>query len=353
MGIPQIDKLWDNDTYNNLFEGVILRADDSVKKIALGAPVAELFVTDKLNIVALRCNKLLLNIENVDHWVGKYVYDLFLLKERRRIEKYFSSCKENNVYILNNIRLKKIFANYKHDVILSVKMVLRDNVIEGYLLFFHPQEAIKMDDTSDSYFVKTYEDDMDELGLFLRDDIAQNLFAVRVMLQKFIIDHGYDHEIKAVKSSLNETINKLLVTSDKLRPNVLLDFGILKALENVIAHWKDMGLLIRYSLEHRIQLESAEMQRCLYRIVQLIFEYWSYNKLSTNLWLSIRHKVSTLYILAEHTKVKNDQDCMAMSSSMMTNIQNRIALFSGNVETCNTVQSCQVKIKMNSSTKKI
>ena len=210
-----------------------------------------------------------------------------------------------------------------------------------------------MDDTSDSYFVKTYEDDMDELGLFLRDDIAQNLFAVRVMLQKFIIDHGYDHEIKAVKSSLNETINKLLVTSDKLRPNVLLDFGILKALENVIAHWKDMGLHIRYSLEHRIQLESAEMQRCLYRIVQLIFEYWSYNKLSTNLWLSIRYKVSTLYILAEHTKMKNDQDCMAMSSSMMTNIQNRIAVFSGNVETCNTVQSCQVKIKMNSSTKKI
>lgn len=358
MKIPQFEKLWDEATIDKLVEGSILKEDSTLRTLALQSPLVELFISNKFDIISLKYNKLLLNVNNIDSWVGRYIYDLFLQKDKKRIDKYFTNCTTDNVHILNSVSLKKQFCNLKQDIILSGKMICRDSIIEGYLVSFYSSAHLNNENSArssiiENYFLKTYEDDMDELGLFLRDDVAQHLFAIRMMLQKSLSEQVNHEEIKVIKKSLTDTIKKLLITSERLRPSVLLDFGIIKSIEGLIVNLKRVGFQVQYTIEKHIQLESRDMQRCIFRIVQLIVEHWQQHNLSSNVWLSIRCKAKIVYILAEEIKTKQGLACVEMSNKLMSNIKNRILVFNGKIDMHSTIKSCQIVIKMNSSTKKV
>ena len=80
--------------------------------------------------------------------------------------------------------------------------------------------------------IKEYEKRNLKYGQVLRENIAQDLYAIRLNLQRYAMEHGNSVELDNTKNMVTDTISKVQHLSNILLNGVLRDFGLKRALED-------------------------------------------------------------------------------------------------------------------------
>lgn len=116
--------------------------------------------------------------------------------------------------------------------------------------------------------INSQETDMLNLGNVLHENVAQELYAIRVSLQRFILTNGRTEEIDAIKKMLNATISEVQLIANHLLPTVLRDFGFAKAIDDLISQQKNKKIKFNNSTDRMVENLSIHYQFHLYRIIQ-------------------------------------------------------------------------------------
>ncbi|ERJ57275.1 sensor histidine kinase [Sphingobacterium paucimobilis] len=283
--------------------------------------------------------------------LGKTFFDLFAGKEKMRLQHFFEQANFEYLTVLSYIQLRRGKSSSKWISIYGKKEQLKEGSW-GYGIVFLDEEDSFATLTTDKFdtlyrsFFDMYESELAQIGLTLRDDVAQELYALRVSMQNFIISNGYEDEISALKKRLNDTIRKITTLSNDLLPNVFVHVGFLPAMEDMIFGVKRLGYDLRYKIDARIADKSPEFQFCCYRVVQALLQSWKVNARPYEASLTITVKGNKININLSESRGVGEESFQHYPESVLHNVHNRIGLYDGTLEVNRVSESSQVLITM-------
>jgi len=286
-----------------------------------------------------------------DDIVGQPFFDLFTVKEGIRLNYFLKHCSLEYLSVLSCLQLRN---SKKGTIWVSIyakkeKMSVDES---GYYIVFLDKEDSFATVTTDKFdtlyrsFFDMHEAELARTALVLRDDVAQELYALRVDMQNFIISHGYEREISVLKKRLNDTIRKISNISNELFPNVFVQVGFLSAMEEMVFAVKKLGYDLKYKIDAGISGKSPEFQFCCYRVVQALFQNWRENVLPYQASLTLSVKGNKVNIrLCESRNIENEP-VHNYPDAILHNIRNRIALYDGTIEIDRILDNSQILITM-------
>ncbi|TDQ79996.1 sensor histidine kinase [Sphingobacterium yanglingense] len=283
--------------------------------------------------------------------LGKVFFDLFVGKEKARLSHFFTHTNFEYLKVLSYIQLRKSKKGTKWISLYSKKEKLEENSV-GYSVVFLDEEDSFATLTKDKFdtlyrsFFDMYEAELAQIGLTLRDDVAQELYALRVSMQNFIISNGYEDEISVLKKRLNDTIRKITELSNELLPNVFVHVGFLPAMEDMVFGIKRLGYDLRYKIDARIADKSPEFQFCCYRVVQALLQSWKLNARPYEASLIITVKGNKININLSESRGLGEESFQHYPDAVLHNVHNRIGLYDGTLEVNRVSESSQVLITM-------
>lgn len=148
--------------------------------------------------------------------------------------------------------------------------------------------------TTDKTFlrlVNSQQDDLKKIGDILNDKIAQDLYAIRLSLQSYVLKNGRDEIIDGVKKSLSDCIDNIRYIADYLYPSLLKDYGLKRALEELIKEFRKKNNVVTLTIDSRISKITDANELYLYRLFQLYFEeaQLNYNSRSLDIVIKLQH----------------------------------------------------------------
>ncbi len=283
--------------------------------------------------------------------LGEGFFDLFVGKEKMRLAHFFKHTNFEYLTVLSYIQLRKSKKGTNWISIYGKKEKLDEGSF-GYSVVFLDEEDSFATLTTDKFdtlyrsFFDMYEAELAQIGLTLRDDVAQELYALRVSMQNFIISNGYEDEIAVLKKRLNDTIRKITDLSNDLLPNVFVHVGFLPAMEDMVFAVKRLGYDLRYKIDARIADKSPEFQFCCYRVVQALLQSWKLNVQPYEASLTITVKGNKININLSESRGLGEESFQHYPDSVLHNVHNRIGLYDGTLEVNRVSESSQVLITM-------
>lgn len=283
--------------------------------------------------------------------IGRTFSSLFPAKEKMRINHFFKSSSTTHIAMLSELQ----FSKGKKDINWVTAYCKQEKLEEGemsYNVVFLDCEDSFATLTTDRFdtlyrsFYDMYEAELAQVGLSLRDDIAQELYALRVSLQSFILSYGYENEIAVLKKQLNGTIKKVSDLSNDLLPNVFIHMGFLPAMEDMVFAVKRLGYDLRYKIDPRMKDKSPEFQFCCYRVVQALLQSWKVNTSPYEASLLILVKGNKININLSESRSNPDSGIHYYSEALLHNVRNRIALYDGALEVDRMLDNSQLRITM-------
>ncbi|WP_164122889.1 hypothetical protein [Sphingobacterium sp. xlx-130] len=282
---------------------------------------------------------------------GFSLFKFFSTKEKVRLNHFFKNSNPDYLSVLSYIQLSKggkgkgWVSLYSKKVNISKEEVGYSVVLLDEVDSFATLTTDKFDTLYRSFF-DMYEAELAQIGLTLRDDIAQELYGLRVSMQNFILTHGYESEITALKKRLNDTIRKITELSNDLLPNVFVNMGFLPAMEDMVFAVKRLGYDLRYKIDPRIKDKSPEFQFCCYRVVQSLLQSWKENVLPYEASLTIAVKGNKININLSESRRALNSSAHHYPEALLHNVRNRIALYDGAMEVNRVLENSQLKITM-------
>lgn len=283
--------------------------------------------------------------------IGQSFFDLFVAKEKARLTYFLKQASLDYLSVLTYLQLRRKKKGTGWISVYCKKEKLNTGTL-GYRIVFLDEEDSFATLTTDKFdtlyrsFFDMYEAELAQIGLTLRDDIAQELYALRVNMQNFIISHGYEEEITGLKRRLNDTIRKISELSNDLLPNVFVHIGFLPAMEDMVFAVKRLGYDLRYKIDARIIEKSPEFQFCCYRVVQALLQSWKQNVLPYEASLTIAVKGNKVNINLSESRHADSKSLHSYPERILHNIRNRIALYDGAIEVNRILENSQVLITM-------
>lgn len=283
--------------------------------------------------------------------LGMDIFDLFVGKEKARLSHFFTQVNFDYLMVLSYMQLSKSKKGTKWISLYGKKEKLQNGSV-GYSVVFLDEKDSFATLTTDKFdtlyrsFFDMYEADLAQIGLTLRDDVAQELYALRVSMQNFIISNGYEDDISALKKRLNDTIRKITELSNDLLPNVFVHVGFLPAMEDMVFGVKRLGYDLRYKIDARIADKSPEFQFCCYRVVQALLQSWKLNARPYEASLIITVKGNKININLSESRGLGEEGFQHYPDSVLHNVRNRIGLYDGTLEVNRASESSQVIITM-------
>lgn len=195
--------------------------------------------------------------------------------------------------------------------------------------------------------IKDYEDQNIVVGKNLHEYIAQDLYAIRLSLQRYSIENGHSLPVDQVLEILDGTIGKVKQVANDLLPVVLRDFGFQHAVSD---------LLLQYNaIKNNVVVakEIAELdyngQLHLFQLVQLILKATFVEDDSSI--MVVKLKVDRDHIMFEMEGV-NERYISELNNVKEENIkklQDRVKLFEGtlNINTNFNKNGIEVIVKLN------
>lgn len=115
--------------------------------------------------------------------------------------------------------------------------------------------------------ISSQENDRRQLGVILHESVAQDLYAIRVSLQSYLLEHGSIAQIEEIKKMLNNTISEVQQVANLLLPTVLRDLGFSKAIEDLISQFKTQNLQFKVHIEKDSDNLNFDFQLYIYRLI--------------------------------------------------------------------------------------
>lgn len=116
--------------------------------------------------------------------------------------------------------------------------------------------------------IKDYENQNLLIGKTLHECIAQDLYAIRLTLQRYSLEQGHSVPIDQAKEILEGTIDKVQKIANDLLPVVLRDFGIQRAIKDLFFQYN--GIKNNIVIDKNVYNLEFTDQLSLYYLAQLI-----------------------------------------------------------------------------------
>ncbi|MCI0919840.1 sensor histidine kinase [Sphingobacterium rhinopitheci] len=194
--------------------------------------------------------------------------------------------------------------------------------------------------------INSQEVDMLNLGHVLHENVAQELYAVRVSLQRYIIMHGRTDEIDAIKKMLNATISELQQIANQLLPTVLRDFGFARAIDDLISQKNNQKIKFKITTDRTVENLSIQYQFHLYRIIQEFLLNVSQHIEISSISINIRIKNALVNVEISDNRAHSDNEQHWKSSSHFKNIEKSILYYDGMMDIRNNSKGMNLLITL-------
>ncbi len=196
--------------------------------------------------------------------------------------------------------------------------------------------------------IETQEAEREFIGAALHDNVAQELYAIRLNLQRFLIEHGFETEIAPIKKMLNDAIYNVCNISNDLTPAVLRDMGFLKAIEDLIFRLNRADVRFVAQIDPAMEHLSKELQFCCYRIIQELFGNSLRHARANRVSLTMQRRADYACIVVDDNGhgFREDIDSSLSLGTGLRNIKNRIALYAGSMDMSSSSQGSRIQIKL-------
>ncbi|GEM_PF-1819372 len=283
-----------------------------------------------------------LGLEHKDKLIGTLFFRLFVDRERLRLEEFFRQIRMNFSSTLTYLKLKKDskrtiwISMYSKKEYVGKKEIGYSVVLLNLNDYFATLAKDRFDELYISFF-EMYETELDRIGIVLRDNIAQELYALKISVQNFILTHGFKNEITPIKDVLNRIIKQISDMANEVSPSILTQIGFLPAVDEMVSAIQRLGFPLHYKIDKKLETRNPELQFCCYRVVQALFEAWKKIDIPQKAFLTLSDQGAKIMIEWNEEKVADsDLDIQIIDGFMLQKIKNRIALYSGTLEIIQT-----------------
>lgn len=186
----------------------------------------------------------------------------------------------------------------------------------------------------DDRLFSIYEELLEKNGSRLREEIAQELFGIRISLQRFIIARGHEENLTHLKGMLDHVIRQVSEVANELHPSILAQIGFVQAVDDLIYHSFSRQTKIRCQVDRRIQSETHHFQLNCYRILQDVFFYLNAYPDSGTVQLKILVKDQEVRISLDgflnSEAIEREKDDLGLGLNAI--LESRLALYSGELD---------------------
>lgn len=218
------------------------------------------------------------------------------------------------------------------------------------LLFFGVHDALeecKQDVKFQRSLIDFQKFETADAGRILHDTIAQELYAIRMGLQSFLLAFGYEEHIQPIKGMLNGVITKTRDLSNNLRPSVLYDLGFTSAIDELVFNL-DRRITCKAVIDPRSNTLSNEVHYSAYRIIQEMLARCSGHTKATHIEIDVKliGRVFLISFQLDSCDFAGEMDRAVNRSVGVDIINNRVALYSGSIIITKTRLTSLVEITM-------
>ena len=181
---------------------------------------------------------------------------------------------------------------------------------------------------------RNYEAILQQVGSRIRDDIAQDLYAARVILQRQIL-LGHDEEgLNPLKEILNGAIRNLSAVATEIDPINLGQIGFAEAIDDLIYLQIQKVRAFSYNIDPKIKQFDSDFQLNCFRILQIIIanleNFPTSNAL--NLRLVVQNRIVSICLDGFLNLPMSDAKSELTEARFLDLVKGRLALSSGTIK---------------------
>lgn len=186
----------------------------------------------------------------------------------------------------------------------------------------------------DDRLFSIYEELLEKNGNRLREEIAQELFGIRISLQRFILTRGHEENLTPLKGMIDHVIRQVSEVANELHPSILARIGFVQAVDELIYHSFPRSTKIRCQVDRKIQSNTHQFQLNCYRILQDVFAYLNLYPDSGAIHLKIMVRDSEVlisldgFLNLESSESEKDE----LEPGLNALLESRLALYSGEID---------------------
>ncbi len=282
------------------------------------------------------------------------IFEFMLIEEHGRLRNLLDNCTEQFYEPLRMVKVKCKKKRFRFVTIYIKKITAPIADQELYVLLFlknefNPLRASK--EENDAFYraiIETQEAERDFIGKSLHDSIAQELYAIRINLQRYIMEHGHEEYIMPIKKMLNDTIFNVQNISNDLLPAVLRDMGFQKAVDDMIFRLTRADVRFFVKIDEAVGKETREIQFCAYRVIQELFNNCLRHARAKRINLLVKVSEEALIITVEDNGqgFSRDIESALQMGTGLRNIRNRIALYAGTMDMLSSHKGSRIQVKL-------
>ncbi len=122
--------------------------------------------------------------------------------------------------------------------------------------------------------IRNQQEDLGKIGRYFRDELAQELYGMRISLQNFTNRYGDFEELRCLSDSLTSLVVEIRNKAGLLYNPILNDLGIFHAVDEVVATYKKRsGFTIDTLLDPHLRELHQPSQVHLFKLLTAIFQY--------------------------------------------------------------------------------
>lgn len=122
--------------------------------------------------------------------------------------------------------------------------------------------------------IRNQQEDIGRIGRYFRDELAQELYGMRISLQNFTNRHGDFDDLRSLRDSLTSLVIELRNKASLLYNPILNDLGIFHAIDEVVGSYKQkLGFTIDIVLDPNLKELRHHIQVRLFKLLTALFEY--------------------------------------------------------------------------------
>ena len=137
--------------------------------------------------------------------------------------------------------------------------------------------------------IRNQQDDIGRIGRYFRDELAQELYGMRISLQNFTNRYGDFEELRCLRDSLSTLVVEIRNKAVLLYNPILNDLGIFHAVdEAVVTYKKRFGFTIDTLLDPQLRELHHQVQVHLFKLLTAIFQYLNDESRSQAISISVQ-----------------------------------------------------------------
>tara|TARA_B100000809_G_scaffold7430_1_gene7347 strand:+ start:500 stop:1885 length:1386 start_codon:yes stop_codon:yes gene_type:complete len=222
------------------------------------------------------------------------------------------------------ISANKITNNY--DELISYQLILKDITKRSKL------NQLLLEKT-----IETQEQERARISRDLHDGIGQSLIAIKLNLESLKIKYNQDEnimpELETIPEILQDTIHDLRRICFNTLPQVLQDYGLVKAIKQLKINIYTDNFIINFNDKNKFPRLKSSLEISIFRIIQEFInnsvKHGEASEVTINLENSLNH---VLLNLKDNGIGFNIKKIDFLKGNGLKNIQNRIDSFNGKIE---------------------